>query len=189
MMRRGRRSRRPNTIVVGAAVLLGTAAAVVISVQATGRLPFVPVYTLHLRVPNADQVTKNDNVTIAGSRVGQVQSVSAVRGPNGPEADLQLAIEKHDSPLPVDSTYAIQLTGTLGAKVVEITPGRSPLMMSDGSVVPEHQAVPRPVDLDQLFSAFSTRARDGARSCWSASPPASPAAAPTSTRRSRSWFR
>jgi virulence factor Mce-like protein len=161
---RGRRSRGPRTVIVGAAVLLIAVVAVVISVQATSRLPFVPVYTLHLRAPNAAQVTKNDDVTIAGTRVGQVRAVTAVRGPAGPEADLELAIDKRYSPVPVDSTYAIRLTGTLGAKAVEITPGHSPVMMADGSVLPERQAVPRPVDLDQLFGAFDTRARDGARS-------------------------
>ncbi|MHB8696101.1 MAG: MlaD family protein, partial [Solirubrobacteraceae bacterium] len=100
-MRRGARANGPNTIIIGAAVLLATMTAVLISFQATSRLPFVPVYTLQLRVPNAAQITKNADVTIAGTRVGQVRSVTAVHGPTGPEADLELAINKRYAPLPI----------------------------------------------------------------------------------------
>ena len=166
----------PNTVIVGAAVLLATIVAVVVAIQATTRLPFQSLYSLRLLAPNAAQVTKNAAVTIAGTRVGEVTSVSAVRGPGGPGraggaggaggtpfAELLLAIDRRYAPLPVDSTYAIQLTGTLGAKVVEITPGTSSRMLPDGAVVPAAQAVPRPVDVDQVLDAFSAGARAGAR--------------------------
>jgi virulence factor Mce-like protein len=101
--------------------------AVVISYSAENGLPFVPTYDIQVDVPDAAQLTKNSDVRIDGSRVGQVLAITAMPPTHGhpPFARLSLALDASLARLPTDTTVQMRLGSLLGGVYVELDPGRS----------------------------------------------------------------
>ena len=103
---------------------------------------------------------------------------------------LDLKLDKQVEPLPVDSTLIVRPRSALGLKYVELTPGPSKAGFEAGATIPLKQATPEPVEIDEFFNTFD----DGHAARRAAVPRRlrhrrSPAAAATSTRRSRSSTR
>lgn len=152
-----------NPLLLGAVGILVLCTAIVIAVTATRGLPFVPTYNLTVQVPNAAQVARGGDVTISGTRVGQVSSVTAVPHPGGrPTAKIGLALQTDQGPLPVDSTFQVRISGSLGRKSIAITPGVSTKTLSSGSTVALAAADEPVVDLDQVLGTFTAPVRAGA---------------------------
>jgi ABC-type transporter Mla subunit MlaD len=160
---RPRRDANPfaSPVLVGALTVLVTIVAVTLAYNATNGLPFVPTYTLHVQAANAEELTHGDVVTMGGSQVGLVSSVTPTRDPAGHvSALLNLNLNKSIEPLPVNSTFTIRLKGAIGLKYLQITLGHANRGFEDGATVPIRQTGAE-VDFDQVLSMFTPPTRTG----------------------------
>lgn len=163
MSRRGTTRPDPlNTTLVGAIAILVVLIAVVLSYNANRGLPFVPTIGLRADVPDAARlVAGSSEVRIGGARVGLVQEVTAIRKPERPPfARIRMTLDPAQRGLPADTRIAIRPRSLLGAKYVELIPGRSTRRLAPDATLPLRQAVPV-VELSDTFDIFdptSTRA-------------------------------
>ena len=127
---------------VGAVTTLIVIVAVFLAYNANNGLPFVPVYSVSVDVPNAARLGENNEVRIGGTRVGVVESIVPVKieeegtasteGAAGagdvPElgARLNLKLDKTAEPLPEDSVFRVRYRSTFGLKYLEIVRGTGP---------------------------------------------------------------
>ena len=129
---------------VGAVTTLIVIVAVFLAYNANNGLPFVPVYSVSVDVPNAARLGTNNEVRIGGTRVGVVESIepvalgedgertAAVGGdPNAADvptlgARLNLKLDKAAEPLPEDSVFRVRYRSTFGLKYLEIVRGAGP---------------------------------------------------------------
>jgi ABC-type transporter Mla subunit MlaD len=150
-----------NPILVGALTVLVTVAAVSLAYQADNGLPFVPKYSLHLQIPDAEELTHGNEVHMGGALIGLVTSVDPARSASGqPIAVMNMALDKNVQPLPRDSTFIVRLKGSIGLKYVDVTKGRSTATWPNGATIPlGHSGAD--TDLDQLFGMFTPRTRTG----------------------------
>jgi ABC-type transporter Mla subunit MlaD len=158
-----RRSSSPLTspTLVGALAVLVTLVAVTLAFQANNGLPFVPRYTLNVRVADAEELTKGAEVHEGGALVGAVTQVRAVRAPGGrPIALLVLKLNKTVQPLPVDSRFTVRLKAAIGLKYLDLELGHSRRTWRDGATVPLSQTGAT-TDLDQFLSMFTPPTRTG----------------------------
>jgi ABC-type transporter Mla subunit MlaD len=158
-----RRGREPslagNPVLVGALTVLVTLVAVTFAYNATNGLPFVPVYSLHVQATNAEELAHGDDVTMGGSRIGVVRSVTASHNAAGrPIALLNVNLKKTVEPLPVNSTFTIRLKGAIGLKYLQITLGHGNRNFPNGATVPISQSSSE-VDFDQVLSMFTPPTR------------------------------
>jgi ABC-type transporter Mla subunit MlaD len=161
MRRRRRESALLNPVLIGALTVLVTIVAVVLAFQANRGLPFVPRYTLHVRVANAEELTRGAEVHMGGALVGSVASVAAARTANGtPIAVLDVELNTSVEPLPVDSRFAIRLKAAIGEKYLAIARGVSRATWANGATVPVTQTSAT-VDLDQVLALFTPPTRAG----------------------------
>lgn len=150
---------RLSTTLIGSIVLLVGLVAVTLSYNANRGLPFVPTYDISLEVPDAARlVAASSEVRIGGGRVGVVTGVEAVRppAPQPPYARIDVALDPGQEGLPVDSTVAVRPRSLLGAKYVDIVPGRSPGTVPPQGTLPLRQAV-AVVELSDTFDIFGPR--------------------------------
>jgi ABC-type transporter Mla subunit MlaD len=130
--RRGRRpAPRPATVVL--AGLLTTAAIVGfiwLAENSYNGLPFLSYRTVYASVPNIGHLIPHDPVDIAGVRVGQV--LRTFTKDNRPVAELQL---QGVGPLPTNSTVVVRADGLLGARYVQLTPGRAHTHHPNGATI------------------------------------------------------
>jgi len=129
--------------IIGAITTLIVVVAVFLAYNANNGLPFVPVYRVSVIVPSAARLAPNNEVRIGGSRVGVIESIDAVRIPEGggdpqttPVTDgedtdgvvarLNLKLDKSASPIPVNSVFRIRYRSSFGLKYLEITRGDGP---------------------------------------------------------------
>ena len=126
---------------VGAVTTLIVIVAVFLAYNANQGLPFVPVYSVSVDVPNAARLGENNEVRIGGTRVGVVESIEPVAldgenrtqtassaGAGGGEvppigARLNLKLDQTAEPLPVDSVFRVRYRSTFGLKYLEIVRG------------------------------------------------------------------
>jgi phospholipid/cholesterol/gamma-HCH transport system substrate-binding protein len=95
-------------------------------------LPFLNYRTVYASLPNIGHLKQHDPVDIAGVRVGQVLKTSTSN--NRALVELQL---QGVGPLPVDSKAVVRANGLLGARYVELDPGKSHTMLPDGGTIVE----------------------------------------------------
>ena len=81
MNRRRGGSLAGNPLLIGAVTTLIVVVAVFLSYNANNGLPFVPTYNIKVALPQASGLQKSNQVKIAGTRVGVVDSVSAHEDP------------------------------------------------------------------------------------------------------------
>ncbi len=160
-----RRRRRPaalaSPVVIGALTVLVAIVAVVLAFQANSGLPFVPRYDLHIRVKDAEELTRGGEVHMGGVLVGDVSSVDAARDRSGQAvAVLNVELDKSIEPLPVDSRFTIREKDAIGEKYLSITPGHSRRTWRQGATVPVTQTGAT-TDLDQVLSMFTPPTRKG----------------------------
>ena len=125
---------------VGAVTTLIVIVAVFLAYNANNGLPFVPVYSVSVDVPNAARLGDNNEVRIGGTRVGVVESIQPIALEDGeatvstegdasagdvPElgARLNLKLDKAAEPLPEDSVFRVRYKSTFGLKYLEIVRG------------------------------------------------------------------
>jgi virulence factor Mce-like protein len=158
---------------LGVVTILVLGLAVYLSYIAENGLPFIPTYRVNVQVANADELDKNADVRIGGARVGQILTITPeppTRAWPHPYAQLGLALETRLAPLPRDTHYRVRLASVLGAKYLELVPGRrnsgavpdgGTLALSSNPAL--NHELPF-VDLDQALRAFGPSTRQGIRS-------------------------
>ena len=165
MTRRGTASIAGSPVLVGAVTTLVTIVAVFLAYNANSGLPFVPTYDLEAELPNAANLVVGNDVRIAGERVGVVDGIRPVydAASGQSSAIVTMKLENSIDPLPVDSTLLVRPRSALGLKYVEITRGRGPAGFEPGARIPLSAATPRPVEIDEVFNTFGSKARRGSR--------------------------
>jgi phospholipid/cholesterol/gamma-HCH transport system substrate-binding protein len=125
-----------------------------ISFTANSGLPLTPTYLLTVSVPNAERITKGDEVRVDGVRVGQVQDLTAVSRSGQPAyARLSLALSPSIGPLPVDTRVSIGQASILGDSDVDLVRGHSSTTIAGGGSLPLSDARPT-VQLTDLLGIF-----------------------------------
>ncbi len=158
-----RRDRSPlgSPILIGALTVLAVIVAVFLAYNANNGLPFVPSYTLHVQVADANELTHGAEVHMGGALIGFVDNVEPARTAGGqPIARLSLKLNRSIGHLPVDSTFTIRLKGSIGQKYLAVGLGHSQRTYADGATVPMRQTAAT-VDLDQVLSMFTPPTRAG----------------------------
>ena len=160
--RRGAAALTGSPVLIGAVTTLVTIVAVFLAYNANSGLPFVPTYDVKAELPNAANLVKGNDVRIGGERVGSVSNIVPVHHADGSDSALiTMKLEKRVEPLPTDSTVLVRPRSALGLKYVEVTPGRAGAGYVAGSTIPLSQALPRPVEIDQVLNMFDRRTRVG----------------------------
>jgi virulence factor Mce-like protein len=153
-------------VLVGAVTVLIVTVSVFLAYNANRGLPFVPTYDLSVRLPNASNLVRGDEVRAAGFRVGVVDSIKpatqVVRGRVVPIAVANVKLDKSVEPLPVDTQLIVRPRSSLGLKYIELTLGRSSRVFRPGGTVPLANAT-LPVEFDDLLNTFDDPTRAAER--------------------------
>jgi ABC-type transporter Mla subunit MlaD len=159
-------------LLIGAVTLIVVGVAVYLSYIAENGLPFSSTYNINVEVANANELSKNSDVRIGGTRVGQILTITPERPTQAwPHAfaRLGLVLNANLAPLPADTKYEIRLLSPLGAKYLELIPGHERRAgLPDGGTFPlntnpslSHE-IPS-VDLDVAISEFGPSTRNAFR--------------------------
>ena len=160
MNRRRSGSLAGNPLLIGAVTTLIVVVAVFISYNANNGLPFVPTYNIKVALPEASGLQRSNQVRIAGTRVGVVESLSVHQdqATGRVTAIANLKLEKSVEPLPADTKAVVQSVSAIGLKYLELEKGTSQQTLPAGHTIPASHAR-EPVDIDQLFNMFDRRTR------------------------------
>lgn len=161
MRRRRGSSPFSNPVLIGALAVLVTVIAVVLAFQANNGLPYVPRYTLHIEVSNAEELVHGAEVHEGGALIGNVSAVTAARDSRGqPIAVIDAQLNKSVEPLPVDTRFTIRMKSSIGEKYLEVALGHSHRTWRDGATVPLGHAGAT-VDIDQVLSMYTPSTQNG----------------------------
>jgi phospholipid/cholesterol/gamma-HCH transport system substrate-binding protein len=137
----------------GLFVLLGFAALAFLTTQLPGTsLKFGGSeggYTVEARFDNIGDLKPGSPVTMAGVRVGRVESIRF--DPKDFKAAVVLRIEDQYKEIPEDSDASIQTAGLLGGKYVGIGPGGSETFLKQGGQIEFTQSA---IVLESLVNKF-----------------------------------
>ncbi|MBW8486672.1 MCE family protein [Actinomadura parmotrematis] len=152
--RRGNPGRGPKYAVTakfGVFVLLTGLLTFFIGQQILGT-SFADRYRLTATFDDVTGLLSGDAVKIAGTPVGQVESIKVVLG----KAVVAMKIDK-DVRVPDDSTAAIRWRNVVGQRVVYLEPGTSPGRLGPGGRVPHTRSV---VDLGEVVNSLGPLTRN-----------------------------
>lgn len=94
-------------------------------------VPLRDYSTVYVSTPQVGNLLSHDQVRIAGARVGQVLKRDV--GPDGkPRIELQI---EPGTDLPADTKVAVRGAGLLGARYIELIPGRSQAKVAEGATL------------------------------------------------------
>jgi virulence factor Mce-like protein len=160
MNRRRGGSLAGNPLLIGAVTTLIVVVAVFLSYNANNGLPFVPTYNIKVALPNASGLQKSNQVKIAGTRVGVIESMSARQDPKTGRitAIATLKLEKKLESLPADTKAIVQSVSAIGLKYLELEKGSSHQTLKADATLPVAQTR-EPVDIDQFFNMFDKPTR------------------------------
>ncbi len=162
-MNRRPRSGNPfsSPVLIGALTVLVMVVAVVLAFQANNGLPFVPRYTLHVRVSDAQELTHGAEIHMGGTLIGSVAGVHAARTSGGrPIAVIDAELNRSVGPLPVDSRFTIRMKGAIGQKYLDVTLGHARRTWPNGATVPLSQTSAL-VDLSQVLNMYTPPTQRG----------------------------
>jgi virulence factor Mce-like protein len=160
MNRRRGGSLAGSPLLIGAVTTLIVLVAVFLSYNANNGLPFVPTYNIKVELPQGSGLQPSNQVRIAGSRVGLVNSLSPRQNPNTGRVTTiaSLKLEKGFEPLPADTRASVLSVSAIGLKYLELEKGTSRSTLKAGSTIPVSQTR-ESVDIDQLFNMFDAKTR------------------------------
>ena len=143
----------------GLFVLLGFAALAFLTTQLPGTsLKFTSDeggYTVTARFDNIGDLKPGSPVTMAGVRVGRVESIRF--DPKDFKAAVVLRIEDQYKEIPEDSDASIQTAGLLGGKYIGIGPGGSETFLKQGGQIEFTQSA---IVLESLVNKFFANMAD-----------------------------
>ena len=155
-----------NPILVGSMILIVTVIGVLLSYNANKGLPYVPAYQISAIVPDAAELTPGGSeVRIGGARIGIIKKIEALPATRTEpvRARLFLELQKDKAGLPVDSQVRVRPRSILGAKYLDVIPGKSTRGIPPGGAIPLAQAQSI-VELDEAFNVFDDETSRGIRS-------------------------
>jgi virulence factor Mce-like protein len=123
--------------------------------QMGGEFFLQPVYHVKAIFATGSQLVAGDDVTIAGLRVGRVDSLN----PGGTGTEAQLSLHSQFGPLLNDARAVIKAKNLLGETYVELTRGAAGGRLADGGTIPLKQTL-TPVELSQVLQALDPSVRD-----------------------------
>lgn len=147
---------------LGLITILVLATVVYISYIANEGLPFENRYRVTVDVPNANRLTVTNEVRVAGTRVGQVSDIEAVRGSESqpPYSRVELELERELEPLPSDTRVTVSPASILGSTYVNLNLGQSADGIPDGGELQLEQAEST-VELTDLLDVFDRATATG----------------------------
>src|SRR5439155_2964284 len=152
----------PAHMAVGALAILVAAGVLVLAMRANTGLPGVSYYDLTAQFAQTEGAPvlppRGSDVRIAGKRVGETQRVTLDHG----IATLELHLDRSAGPVPADTSVQIRSQGLLGAKYVDVRPGRSARTLPSGSVIPAARTSTA-TTLSDLLQALDTPRRSALR--------------------------
>ncbi len=160
MSPRRRNSLAASPLLIGGVTTLIAVVAVFLSYNANNGLPFVPTYNLKIVLPETSELQPNNQVRIAGTRVGVISSLTPHQSPTTGRvtAIADLKLEKGVEPLPANTKAVVQSTSSIGTKYLELERGTSQKTLEQGATIPVSQTR-EPVDLNQFFDIFDQKTR------------------------------
>jgi len=138
-------------IIVGLFIIAGVFGLIMLAFRVSGltRLPMHQYYTLKAEFDNVGDLKVRAPVTIAGVVVGQIQTIKLDH--NNFRALVQLAVDKKDNNLPVDTSARILTQGLLGSNYISLTPGFSNESLKPGAMI---QTTHSALILENLIGQF-----------------------------------
>jgi phospholipid/cholesterol/gamma-HCH transport system substrate-binding protein len=113
--------RKLTEIVVGLFILAGVAALLILAIQVSGAHSYMKdYYEITAKFDNIGGLKPGAAVTMAGVRVGEVNSISLDKETYRAAVILRI---NHDTKLPTDTSASIYTEGLLGANYIALTPG------------------------------------------------------------------
>lgn len=147
-------------VMVGALTVLIGAVTVFLSYNAGNSLPFVPTYDISVQVPDAQELVDNNEVMVAGRRVGVIATIEPRFDEHGnPYAQLNLRLDRSmEGKIHPDATAIVRSRSLLGAKYVDLSLGSTgPAVKPDG-VLPLTQSRTE-VEVDEVIDEFDPPTR------------------------------
>lgn len=134
-------------LAVGFFLLIGIFSLVYISVK-LGRLEVIggKYYTVYADFEKAGGIKPGAVVEIAGVEAGRVKSIRL----NNYQALVELTINK-DIKIQEDAIVSIKTKGLIGEKYVQITPGGSDKILSNGGKIRETESA---IDIEEIISKY-----------------------------------
>jgi virulence factor Mce-like protein len=147
-------------VMVGALTVLVAAVTVFLSYNAGNSLPFVPTYDIAVQIPDAQELTDNNEVLVAGRRVGVIAGVEPrLDGHGRPFAQLQLRLDRTiEGKIRSDAVSLVRARSLLGAKYLQLTLGSEGKPLAPGDVLPLSQSR-REVEVDEVVDEFDAPTR------------------------------
>jgi phospholipid/cholesterol/gamma-HCH transport system substrate-binding protein len=145
----------PRSLEIGTGlfVLLGFAALAFLTTQLPGTSLKLSGgdsgYRVTAQFDNIGDLKEGSPVTMAGVRIGRVESIRF--DPRVFKAEVALRIEKQYAEIPEDSDASIQTAGLLGGKYVGIGPGGSETFLKEGGQIEFTQSA---IVLESLVNKF-----------------------------------
>ncbi len=136
--------------VIGAGVVAVAIGFVVYATQSSGMQAPRDTYALNAAFRSAQGIAIGTDVRLAGIRVGSVSDMAL--DPATYQAKVTFALRR-DLDIPEDSDVKITSEGLLGGSFLEITPGASEFMLTDGDEVLNTQSS---IDFLNLLMRFGT---------------------------------
>ena len=129
--------------VVGLFILAGVAALVMLAVKVSGLTTYVgdDGMILYARFDDVGDLKVRAPVSMAGVRIGQVQSINLDKTTY--QAFVTLFIEHETPPLPIDTSARILTEGLVGSNYLSLTPGVQDAMTlkNKGTIMTTHSAL------------------------------------------------
>lgn len=147
-------------MLIGAVTVVILVVGIFYSYNANTGLPYVPTYNVYAELPNGSALVDNNEVRIAGVRVGVLGSVDAEQLDDGRTiAKVQLKLDKSVEPIPDDTTYTVRQRSALGLKYLLLKPGDSSQGLEPGATMPLSRLTPEVVDQDDVWNMFQAPVR------------------------------
>ncbi len=128
-----------------------------LAMQMGGEFFFDHPYSVKAQFASAAELVPGDDVTIAGVRVGKIETLQPGGGGG---AVAQLLIHSSYAPLYRDARAVVQSKNLLGESYVELNRGTSAAgPMPDGGAIPESKTL-TPVEVDRILSVLDSDTRD-----------------------------
>jgi phospholipid/cholesterol/gamma-HCH transport system substrate-binding protein len=112
-------------------------------------------YEVSALIPDSEGLAARSDVLDRGVKVGEVESVDL----EGNQALVKLAIDGSYAPLPSDSTVRIAQKTLFGESYIDMSLGKAPSRLPDGTRLASSQVLPAAVDIDEALAALDAPAR------------------------------
>jgi len=145
-------------LIQGLVVLVLLVALFAVALRSPDGVPGVRYKTLYAVVPDVGNLRKHSEVRVAGKRIGQIMGTSAA----GNAVRVRIQLGRRAGEIPADSAVVVRSQGLLGARYLQIQPGRSQRDARDGATL-RTAAEPTTLGVPDTLQTFDRQTRGGLR--------------------------